>query len=74
VVEIQLHSIDFSTGVPGNASIAYVSYISLSLLYSDTSSSIASAIATNLQFINLSVRVYSFHLLAASAFWLDLTK
>jgi hypothetical protein len=60
VVEIQLHSIDFSTGVPGNASIAYVSNISLSLLHSDTSSSSASAIATNLQLINLSVRVYSF--------------
>jgi hypothetical protein len=60
VVEVQLHSVDFSTGVPGNASIAYVSNISLSLLHSETSSSRASAIATNLQLVNLSVRVYSF--------------
>jgi hypothetical protein len=60
VVEIKLHSIDFSTGVPGNASIAYMSNIYLSLLHSDTSSSRASPIATNLQLLNLSVRVYSF--------------
>ena len=59
VVEVQLLSVHLSTGVPGNASIAYSSNMSLSLRHSDIPSSRASAIATNLQLVNLSVGVYS---------------
>ena len=59
MVEVQLLSVDRSTCVPGNASIAYSSNMFLSLRHSDIPSSRASAIATNLQLVNLSVGVYS---------------
>jgi hypothetical protein len=54
VVEVQLLSVDFSTGIPGNASIAYSSNTSISFLHSDIPCSRASAIATNLQLVTLS--------------------
>ena len=59
MVEVQLLSVDRSTCVPGNSSIAYSSNMFLSLRHSDIPSSRVSAIATNLQLVNLSVGVYS---------------